>query len=234
MSGCGSPSNCATSKRVIWLGRVAGLDAVGESADGALSLGAGVTLTRRRAAARRDSPRFRRIAASFRLGAGARERNRRRQYRQRLADRRSRAGPDRAWRQGRAAQRRDDPRAAAGGLLHRLRQAGPGAGEFVLAVEAPRLAAGQHYRAFKVSKRFDEDISAVMLAARIDVDGTAHRRRAHRLRRHGGDAETRRQSRAGARSARASTSLRAGAPLRRARTGFRAADRPARDARPIA
>ena len=44
-------------------------------------------------------------------------------------------------------------------------------GEFVLAVEAPRLAAHQHYRAFKVSKRFDEDISAVMLAVRIDLDG---------------------------------------------------------------
>jgi xanthine dehydrogenase small subunit len=44
-------------------------------------------------------------------------------------------------------------------------------GEFVRAVEAPRLAAHQHYRAFKVSKRLDEDISAVMLAVRIDVDG---------------------------------------------------------------
>jgi xanthine dehydrogenase small subunit len=44
-------------------------------------------------------------------------------------------------------------------------------GEFVLAVEAPRLAAHQQYRAFKVSKRFDEDISAVMLAVRIDLDG---------------------------------------------------------------
>ena len=44
-------------------------------------------------------------------------------------------------------------------------------GEFVAAVEAPRLAAHQHYRAFKVSKRLDEDISAVMLAVRIDVDG---------------------------------------------------------------
>ena len=31
-------------KRVIWLGRVAGLDAVGESADGALSLGATLKL----------------------------------------------------------------------------------------------------------------------------------------------------------------------------------------------
>ena len=44
-------------------------------------------------------------------------------------------------------------------------------GEFVLAVEAPRLAAGQHYRAFKVSKRFDEDISAVMMAVRLDLEG---------------------------------------------------------------
>jgi xanthine dehydrogenase small subunit len=41
----------------------------------------------------------------------------------------------------------------------------------VLAVEAPRLGAGQHYRALKVSKRFDEDISAVMLAVRIELDG---------------------------------------------------------------
>jgi xanthine dehydrogenase small subunit len=43
-------------------------------------------------------------------------------------------------------------------------------GEFVAAVETPRLAAHQHYRAFKVSKRLDEDISAVMLAVRVDVD----------------------------------------------------------------
>jgi xanthine dehydrogenase small subunit len=43
-------------------------------------------------------------------------------------------------------------------------------GEFVAAVETPRLAAHQRYRAFKVSKRFDEDISAVMLAARLDVE----------------------------------------------------------------
>ena len=44
-------------------------------------------------------------------------------------------------------------------------------GEFVLAVKTPPLAAHQRYRAFKVSKRFDEDISAVMLAARFDLDG---------------------------------------------------------------
>jgi xanthine dehydrogenase small subunit len=46
-----------------------------------------------------------------------------------------------------------------------------GPGEFVVALEAPRLNANQHYRAFKVSKRFDEDISAVMLAARLDFEG---------------------------------------------------------------
>ncbi len=46
-----------------------------------------------------------------------------------------------------------------------------GPGEFVVSVEAPRLEADQHYRAFKVSKRIDEDISAVMLAVRVDLDG---------------------------------------------------------------
>jgi xanthine dehydrogenase small subunit len=44
-------------------------------------------------------------------------------------------------------------------------------GEFVLAVETPPLAAHQRYRAFKVSKRLDEDISAVMLAVRVDLEG---------------------------------------------------------------
>jgi xanthine dehydrogenase small subunit len=44
------------------------------------------------------------------------------------------------------------------------------AGEFVLSVEAPRLVDGQHYRALKVSKRIDEDISAVMLAARVETE----------------------------------------------------------------
>jgi xanthine dehydrogenase small subunit len=43
-------------------------------------------------------------------------------------------------------------------------------GEFVVAVDAPQLAADQRYRAFKVSKRLDEDISAVMLALRVDLD----------------------------------------------------------------
>jgi xanthine dehydrogenase small subunit len=39
-----------------------------------------------------------------------------------------------------------------------------------LAIEAPRLKPTQAYRAFKVSKRFDEDISAVMAAVRLDLE----------------------------------------------------------------
>jgi xanthine dehydrogenase small subunit len=44
-------------------------------------------------------------------------------------------------------------------------------GEFVRRVVAPRLGADQHFRCFKVSKRFDEDISAVMGAFRLTLDG---------------------------------------------------------------
>src|SRR5208282_4720981 len=73
-------------KRVIWLAR--GDNDVG---------GCG-------AAARRDPCRLGRIVASFRLEAGARERHCRRQYRQWLADRRSRAGANRAWGQSRFTQ----------------------------------------------------------------------------------------------------------------------------------
>ncbi len=43
--------------------------------------------------------------------------------------------------------------------------------EYVSALIAPPLAAGRAYRAFKVSKRFDEDISAVMGAFGLELDG---------------------------------------------------------------
>ena len=45
-------------------------------------------------------------------------------------------------------------------------------GEFVAAVELPRLAANQHFFAHKITKRFDSDISAVMAAFRLTLDGT--------------------------------------------------------------
>jgi xanthine dehydrogenase small subunit len=43
------------------------------------------------------------------------------------------------------------------------------AGEFVTGITAPKLKTGQHLRAFKISKRFDEDISAVMGAFRFEI-----------------------------------------------------------------
>lgn len=43
------------------------------------------------------------------------------------------------------------------------------AGEYVRAIHVPRLKAHEKFRAMKLSKRFDEDISAVCLAAKISV-----------------------------------------------------------------
>lgn len=43
--------------------------------------------------------------------------------------------------------------------------------EYVSALIVPALAAAEDYRAFKVSKRFDEDISAVMGAFRVTLEG---------------------------------------------------------------
>jgi xanthine dehydrogenase small subunit len=44
-------------------------------------------------------------------------------------------------------------------------------GEYVRRVRAPKLEANQRYRSYKVSKRFDEDISAVMSAFRFTLEG---------------------------------------------------------------
>jgi xanthine dehydrogenase small subunit len=44
-------------------------------------------------------------------------------------------------------------------------------GELVWCINVPRLAAGQHFRAYKISKRFDQDISAVLAAFRFTVEG---------------------------------------------------------------
>jgi xanthine dehydrogenase small subunit len=45
------------------------------------------------------------------------------------------------------------------------------AGEFVRAVVVPKLGDGEHFRCFKLSKRYDQDISAVMGAIRMRLDG---------------------------------------------------------------
>ena len=64
-------------------------------------------------------------------------------------------------------------------------------GEFVRLVRVPKLRPSEHFRCYKISKRFDSDISAVMGAFKLRARRHAHRRRAHRLRRHGGDPEAR-------------------------------------------
>jgi len=46
------------------------------------------------------------------------------------------------------------------------------AGEFVRSVRVPKLAANERFRCFKISKRFDQDISAVMGAFKFIVSGS--------------------------------------------------------------
>ena len=132
----------------------------------------------------------------------------------------------------RAAQGRDDPvpcrsRTSSSPMASRTARRASSCARSPL----PRLGEGQHYRAFKVSKRFDEDISAVMLGARFDARRPTHRRRAHRLRRHGGDA----QARGGGRAALTGADLDEPASWRGAlsapRLGLHAVDRPARERR---
>ena len=44
-------------------------------------------------------------------------------------------------------------------------------GELVWRIDIPKLRSGEHYRSFKISKRFDQDISAVMAAFKFTVSG---------------------------------------------------------------
>ncbi len=158
-------------KRVIWLGRVAGLDSIGESADGGLSIGAGVSLEAACPLLGAIHPdlgellrRFgsRQVRASGTVGGNIANGSP-------IGD----LAPALIALGGRVILRKGDKTRALPledfFIAYGKQDREPG--EFVLAVEAPRLAAGQHYRAFKVSKRFDEDISAVMLAIRVDVEG---------------------------------------------------------------
>jgi xanthine dehydrogenase small subunit len=44
-------------------------------------------------------------------------------------------------------------------------------GEVVIGVDIPKLREGEHFRCYKISKRFDQDISAVMGAFKFNVSG---------------------------------------------------------------
>ncbi len=157
--------------RVISLGRVAGLDAIGDAEDGALSLGAGVTLAEAQpllAAIHPDLGEMMRrfgstqVRVSGTVGGNIANGSP-------IGD----LAPALIALGGRVVLRKG---AATRSLpledffvAYGKQDRGPG--EFVLAVEAPRLADGQHYCALKVSKRFDEDISAVMMGLRFDLEG---------------------------------------------------------------
>src|SRR5208283_4706037 len=141
-------------RRVVWLGRVAGLDDVGEGTDGALSLGAGVTLLD-------AAPHL----ASIHPDLG--------ELMRRFGSVQVRASGTVGGNIANGSPIGDlAPALIALGARVRLRKGAArrtlpledffiaygkqdrAPGEFVLAVEAPRLAERQHYRAFKVSKRF--------------------------------------------------------------------------------
>ncbi len=158
-------------KRVIWLGRVAGLDTIGEGAEGALSLGATLSLEDATPLLGEIHPdlsellrRFgsKQVRASGTVGGNIANGSP-------IGD----LAPALIALGGRVVLRKGDKTRALPledfFIAYGKQDREPG--EFVLAVEAPRPEAHQRYRAFKVSKRFDEDISAVMLAVRFDLDG---------------------------------------------------------------
>ena len=158
-------------KRVIWLGRVAGLDGLQSGADGSVSLGATLTLEDAEPLLGAIHPdlselmrRFgsKQVRASGTVGGNIANGSPIGD----LAPALIALGGKVVLRKGakvRALPLED--------FFIAYGKQDRDAGEFVTAVEAPRLEAHQHYRAFKVSKRLDEDISAVMLAVRVEVDG---------------------------------------------------------------
>jgi xanthine dehydrogenase small subunit len=155
-------------KRVIWLGRVARLDRVGESADGALSLGATLKLEDAVPVLGAIHPdlsellrRFgsKQVRVSGTVGGNIANGSP-------IGD----LAPALIALGGRVVLRKGAEARALPledfFIAYGKQDRGPG--EFVVAVEAPQLAPHQRYRAFKVTKRFDEDISAVMLAVRFN------------------------------------------------------------------
>src|SRR6185437_2610230 len=158
-------------RRIIWLGGVKGLDAVGETADGAVSFGSMISLSDampKLAAIHPDLGELMRrfgsiqVRASGTVGGNIANGSP-------IGD----LAPALIALGGRVVLRKGDRKRALPledfFIAYGKQDREPG--EFVLAIEAPRLEAHQRYRAFKVSKRFDEDISAVMLAVRLNLDG---------------------------------------------------------------
>ena len=113
---------------------------------------------------------------ALRVAADPQRRDDGRQRRERLADRRFDAGADRPRRDGDAAQPRAGADAADGGSLPRLHEEGDGADEILEAIDVPLPTPALRFRTYKLSKRFDSDISAVCAAFAIELDGDRIRR----------------------------------------------------------
>ncbi|MDB5510243.1 MAG: xdhA [Hyphomicrobiales bacterium] len=164
-------------RKIVWLGRVAGLDAVSDE-DGSLKLGAGVTLADALPLLREIHPDLGEVMRRFgsvqvrasgtvggNLANGSPIGD--------LAPCLIALGATLELRHGGVtrtlpledffvAYRKQDRRA----------------GEFVTSVTIPKLAASDQFRAYKVTKRLDEDISAVLAAFRFEVvDGRIGRAR---------------------------------------------------------
>jgi xanthine dehydrogenase small subunit len=157
-------------KKIIWLGRVAGLDAIAAGADG-LRLGAGATLADATAHLNALHPdlgllmsRFgsAQVRASGTVGGNIANGSPIGD----LAPALIALGARVELRKGEVS--RDLPLEDFF-LAYGKQDRAPS--EYVRALTVPPLAAGQDYRAFKVSKRFDEDISAVMGAFRLEREG---------------------------------------------------------------
>ena len=166
-SACGSPSSTAISPDLIHVGAVRELAAMRET-DDALEIGAAVTLADAFAALDAEWPELAEAWQRFALGADPQCRHARRQRRQRLADRRLDAGADRA---------RLRPSCCATAIARakcrsRISTSATGRPRACPANSSPRSACRSERRpptatrccaAYKVSRRFDQDISAVFV-----------------------------------------------------------------------
>jgi xanthine dehydrogenase small subunit len=157
-------------QQIIWLGRVAGLDAIETSAEG-LRLGAGATLARATPHLNALHPDLGALMARF----GSRQVREAGTVGGNIANG-SPIGdlaPALIALGGRVELRKGEASRvlALEDFFLGYGKQDRTSGEYVRALLAPSLRAGQAYRAFKVSKRFDEDIAAVMGAFRFTLDG---------------------------------------------------------------
>jgi len=160
----------AEIEKIVWLGRVAGLDRIEDSAD-ALAIGATVTHAQAFASLARIDPdlgelmrRFgsTQVRASGTVGGNIANGSPIGD----LAPALIALGSALELRRGEST--RTIPLDSFF-IAYRKQDRQPG--EFVRRVTVPKLKANEAFRAYKVSKRFDEDISAVMGAFRLTLDG---------------------------------------------------------------